>query len=158
MLSGLLKFVLGFLLAIAVLLGSGITIAIYFINRTAITPEKPMFANDNPDPKPNLPKVTPKKVVKVKPKPTAKPTPTPELVRESPTPLPAGSYTAVVTWPQGLSVRDKPAFEGQAIGGVAGNQKVIILETSQDGEWQKIRIPDTNQEGWVKAGNTEKSN
>lgn len=154
MLSGLLKFVLGFSLAIAVLLGSGMTIAIYFINRTAITPEKPMFANDNPDPKPNLPKVTPKKVVKVKPKPTA----TPELNRESPTALPPGSYTAVVTWSQGLSVRDKPAFEGQAIGGVAGNQKVIILETSQDGKWQKIRIPDTNQEGWVKAGNTEKSN
>ncbi|MCH4903972.1 SH3 domain-containing protein [Cylindrospermopsis raciborskii CHAB3438] len=154
MLSGLLKFVLGFFLAIAVLLGSGMTIAIYFINRTAITPEKPMFANDNPDPKPNLPKVTPKKVVKVKPKPTA----TPELNRESPTALPPGSYTAVVTWSQGLSVRDKPAFEGQAIGGVAGNQKVIILETSQDGKWQKIRIPDTDQEGWVKAGNTEKSN
>ncbi|MFL0606322.1 SH3 domain-containing protein [Cylindrospermopsis raciborskii] len=154
MLSGLLKFVLGFLLAIAVLLGSGMTIAIYFINRTAIAPEKPMFANDNPDPKPNLPKVTPKQVVKVKPKPTA----TPELNRESPTALPPGSYTAVVTWSQGLSVRDKPAFEGQAIGGVAGNQKVIILETSQDGKWQKIRIPDTDQEGWVKAGNTEKSN
>ena len=154
MLSGLLKFVLGFSLAIAVLLGSGMTIAIYFINRTAITPEKPMFANDNPDPKPNLPQVTPKKVVKVKPKPTA----TPDLPKESPTALPPGSYTAVVTCSQGLSVRDKPAFEGQAIGGVAGNQKVIILETSQDGKWQKIRIPDTNQEGWVKSGNTEKSN
>jgi hypothetical protein len=55
-------------------------------------------------------------------------------------------------------MRDKPAFEGQAIGGVTGNQKVIILETSQDGKWEKIRIPDTNQEGWVKSGNTEKSN
>ncbi len=119
MLSGLLKFVLGFFLAIAVLLGSGMTIAIYFINRTAITPEKPMFANDNPDPKPNLPKVTPKKVVKVKPKPTA----TPKLPGESPTALPPGSYTAVVIWSQGLTVRDKPAFEGQAIGGVSGNQK-----------------------------------
>jgi hypothetical protein len=90
----------------------------------------------------------------VKPKPTA----TPDLPKESPTPLPPGSYTAVVTWSQGLTMRDKPAFEGQAIGGVAGNQKVIILETSQDGKWQKIRIPDTNQEGWVKSGNTEKSN
>jgi hypothetical protein len=154
MLSGLLKFVLGFLLAIAVLLGSGMTIAIYFINRTAITPQKPMFPNDNPDPKPNLPRVTRKKVVKVKPKPTA----TLDLPRESPTPLPSGSYTAVVTWSQGLTMRDKPAFEGQAIGGVTGNQKVIILETSQDGKWEKIRIPDTNQEGWVKSGNTEKSN
>lgn len=149
--SGFFKLILGFVLAIAVLLGSGLTIALYFVNRTAIPPEKPMFANDSPKPKANKPKVTPVKATTT-PKPSPSPTPTPT---ESPDTLPPGAYQAIVTWPQGLSMRDKPASDAQSIGGVGGNQKVIILEESADKNWQKIRIAGTDQEGWVKAGNTK---
>lgn len=158
--SGFFKLILGFVLAIAVLLGSGLTIALYFVNRTAIPPEKPMFANDSPKPKANKPKVTPVKATTTpkpsptsSPKPSPSPTPTPT---ESPDTLPPGAYQAIVTWPQGLSMRDKPASDAQSIGGVGGNQKVIILEESADKNWQKIRIAGTDQEGWVKAGNTKR--
>jgi hypothetical protein len=48
MFKNLLKFILGQLLAIAVLLGTGLIVALYFVNRTAVNPPKPMFANDNP--------------------------------------------------------------------------------------------------------------
>jgi cytoskeletal protein RodZ len=158
--SGFFKLILGFVLAIAVLLGSGLTIALYFVNRTAVPPEKPMFANDNPKPKTDKPKTTPAKATSTsKPTPSSSPSPSPT---PTPTPtespeLPPGAYKATVTWPQGLSIRDKPTLDAQSIGGVAANQKVIILEESSDKNWQKIRIEGTNQEGWVKAGNTKKA-
>jgi hypothetical protein len=150
--SSFLKLILGFTLAIAVLLGSGVTIALYFVNRTAVPPEKPMFANDNPQPKPKpeTPKATPVKATST-PKPTPKPTPT-----EKPDTLPPGAYEAIVTWPQGLSIRDQPSLNANSIGGVAVNSTLIILGESQDKNWQKIRVADTDQEGWVKAGNTKR--
>ncbi|MEA5577134.1 SH3 domain-containing protein [Anabaena sp. UHCC 0451] len=152
MLSGLLKLILGFLLAIAVLLGSGVTIALYFVNRTAVPPAKPTYANDNPKPKPDKPKVTQAKATS-NPKASSTPKPTPT---ESPQSLPPGAYQATVTWPQGLSVRDRPSLDAKSVSGVAANQKVIILEESQDKNWQKIRVEGSDQEGWVKAGNTKK--
>lgn len=154
--SGVLKLILGFVLAIAVLLGSGLTIALYFVNRTAISPEKPLFANDNPPPKSEKPKATPAKNTSTsKPKSTPKSTPKP-TPKETPKKLPPGAYKATVTWPQGLSIRDKPGLDASSIGGVAVNKTVIILEESEDKNWQKIRVEDTEQEGWVKAGNTKK--
>ncbi|TAE56000.1 MAG: SH3 domain-containing protein [Nostocales cyanobacterium] len=156
MISGFLKLILGFVLAIAVLLGSGLTIALYFVNRTGVAPEKPLFANDNPQTKPKTekPKATPvKDTSKNTSTPETTPTPTPT---ETPKTLPPGAYKATVTWPQGLSIRDKPGSDASSIGGVGGNQTVIILEESEDKKWQKIRIEETEQEGWVKAGNTKK--
>ncbi|MBD2292314.1 SH3 domain-containing protein [Anabaena sphaerica FACHB-251] len=156
MLSGFFKLILGFLLAIAVLLGSGLTIALYFVNRTAIPPEKPTYANDNPKPKADKPKVAEVKDTSTpKPTPTSTPSPTPTPT-ESPDSLPPGAYKAVVTWPQGLSMRDKPTLDAQSVGGVGANEKLIILEESQDKNWQKIRIEGTDKEGWVKAGNTKR--
>jgi cytoskeletal protein RodZ len=154
--SGFFKLILGFVLAIAVLLGSGLTIALYFVNRTAMPPEKPMFANDNPKPKVDKPKDTPIKATTTpKPSPTTTPSPKPTPTK-TPDTLPPGAYQAIVTWPQGLSLRDQPTADGQSVGGVGGNQKVIILEQSTDQKWQKIRIAGTDQEGWVKAGNTKR--
>mgnify|MGYP000297082391 FL=1 len=156
MLSGLLKLILGFLLATAVLLGSGLTIALYFVNRTAIAPARPTFANDNPQTKPDKPKVTQVKATSIpKPTPSSTPSPTPTL-SESPDSLPPGAYQGIVTWSQGLSMRDQPTLDAQSVGGVAANQKVIILEESPDKNWQKIRIESTDKEGWVKAGNTKR--
>jgi cytoskeletal protein RodZ len=154
MIIGVFKYILGFLLAIAVLLGSGLTIALYFVNRTAVPPERPKFANDNPKPKPQKPKaVKVKATPKSETKTTSDPTPTPT---ESPKPLPPGAYQATVTWPQGLSIRDQPTLDAKSVGGVAANQKVIILEESPDKNWQKIRIEGSDQEGWVKIGNTKR--
>jgi cytoskeletal protein RodZ len=175
MLSGLLKLILGFVLAIAVLLGSGLTIALYFVNRTAIPPARPKFANDNPQTKPDKPKVTQVKATSTAsptPSSTASPTPsstaspTPSFTTsptsptstptESPDSLPPGAYQGIVTWSQGLSMRDQPTLDAQSVGGVGANQKVIILEESPDKNWQKIRIEGTDKEGWVKARNTKR--
>ena len=107
MVTNLLKFILGFALAIAVLLGTGLTVALYFVNRTAVTPPKPMYANDNPSSQAKKPKAIPKSQPKKQatPNPTSSPTPTPT---ESPKPLPPDAYEGTVTWAAGLSMRSEP--------------------------------------------------
>ncbi|WP_445636863.1 Peptide-binding protein [Nostoc sp. DSM 114161] len=166
MFSGLIKYILGFFLAIAVLIGGGVAVALYFMNRTGIPPAKPIFSNDSPSVKAQAPKAT---------EPGGKPTPTPSTTKSpssatptptptespkptpSPTPLPSGAYRGRVSWAEGLSLRAQPNQDGERIGGVAFNQKIIVLEESEDKAWQKIRLEDSGQEGWVKAGNTEKT-
>jgi Bacterial SH3 domain len=160
MFSNVLKFILGFLLAIAILIGSGVATALYFMNRTAIPPAKPVFSNDNPSQRTQPAKAT-EKVAKTTESSSATPSPTPSespKVEESAKPLPPGAYQGKVTWSQGLSLRAEPKQDAQRVGGVGFNQKVVILEESDDKLWQKIRQEDTNQEGWVKAGNTQKVN
>ncbi|MBD2163444.1 SH3 domain-containing protein [Calothrix membranacea FACHB-236] len=159
MFSNLLKFILGFLLAIAILIGTGVATALYFMNRTAIPPTKPIFANDHPSQRTQSPKATEAAATKTEAKPESTSTPTATetpKTEESPKPLPPGAYQGKVTWAQGLSLRAEPKQDAERVGGVGFNQKVIVLEESDDKLWQKIRQEDTNQEGWVKAGNTEK--
>jgi outer membrane biosynthesis protein TonB len=162
MLTNLLKFILGFVLALAVLLGTGLTVALYFVNRTVVSPSKPIFANDHPSSQPKKPKTSPKpqskKSATPTPKPTPKPTETPtETPTPTPKPTPPNAYTGNITWAEGLSMRSEPNTNSPTIGGVGGNKKVIVLEESDDKKWQKIRIADTDQEGWVKAGNIQRS-
>jgi cytoskeletal protein RodZ len=168
MLTNLLKVILGFVLAIAVLLGTGLTVALYFVNRTAVTPPKPIYPNDNPSFQAKKPKAIAKSPPKkpATPNPTSSPTATPNPTSsptatptptESPKPLPPDAYEGTVTWANGLSMRSEPDANSSTTGGVGGNKKVIILEESADKKWQKIRIPDTDKEGWVKAGNIQRS-
>ncbi|QKQ75472.1 SH3 domain-containing protein [Nostoc sp. TCL240-02] len=162
MLSGLTKFILGIFLAIAVLIGGGAAIGLYFMNRTGIPPAKPVYSNDSPSVKAKAPKGTELGAAKPSPTPgtsTKSPTPTPtESPKATPSakPLPSGAYRGRVSWAEGLSLRSQPNQEAEKIGGVAFNQKIIILEQSDDKAWQKIRLEGSEQEGWVKAGNTEK--
>ena len=154
MFLNLLKFILGFVLAIAILTGSGVAVALYFMNRSFIPPAKPVFANDRPSLQAETPPVTEVNNTSAPtPTPTPEPTPTP-----TPTPtdtLPPGAYRGRVTWPEGLIVRDNPSMDGQRIGGVAVNEELIVLEDSQDQRWQKIRTAG-DQEGWVRIGNTQR--
>jgi Bacterial SH3 domain len=163
MISNLFKFILGFLLAMAILVGGGVATALYFMNRSAIVPPKPIYANDNPQVKAQAPKTpAPNSSATLEPvaTPSASPTPTPTATEKSQTdetnkPLPPGAFPARVTWPQGLSLRTEPKAESERAGGAGFNQKVIVLEESDDKVWKKIRIEDSNQEGWVKAGNLQ---
>lgn len=169
MVSNIFKYLLGFILAIAILIGGGVATALYFMNRTSIIPPKPIYTNDNPviraqAPKTPAPSATKSpETDKQKPdtKPTATPTPTPTPTEDADSnetkPLPPGAYQARVTWSQGLSLRAEPKTEAQRVGGVGFNQKVIVVEESDDKVWQKIRLEGSNEEGWVKAGNTKKS-
>ncbi|MDZ8238013.1 MAG: SH3 domain-containing protein [Nostoc sp. SerVER01] len=166
MLSGLVKYILGFFLAIAVLIGSGVAVALYFMNRTGIPPAKPIFSNDSPSVKAQAPKATEPggkpTSTPTSTKSPSSPTPTPTSTESpqptpSPTPLPSGAYRGRVSWADGLSLRAQPNQDAERIGGVGFNQKIIVLEESEDKAWQKIRLEDSGQEGWVKAGNTEKT-
>ncbi len=142
--SGFLKVVLGVLLAIALLAGGGVVAARIMIARLSEPPPKPMYPNDNPTP----------------PKPAAKPASTTAKAdkpdkpdKPAAKPLPSGAYPARVTQSIGLIVRDAPG-DGAQVGGVDYNDRVIVLETSPDGAWQRIRIGN-DREGWIRAGNVE---
>ncbi|OCQ97421.1 peptide-binding protein [Nostoc sp. MBR 210] len=156
MLSGLLKLILGFILAIAVLLGTGMTVALYFINQTAIPPNKPIFANDNPSLKNQATKEAKDDSV-ITPEPESTPTPS-ATPTKSPEKLPPGAYQGRVTWSDGLSLRAEPNQSAEKVGGVTFNQKIIVLEENPDKTWVKIRTEVSDQEGWVKIGNIERTN
>ncbi|MEA5622644.1 SH3 domain-containing protein [Nostoc sp. UHCC 0251] len=165
MLSGLTKFILGFFLAIAILIGGGAAIALYFMNRTGIPPAKPVYSNDSPSVKAQAPKatepggakpgLTPGTKAESSPSSTSAPTESPKAT-PSAKPLPSGAYRGRVNWAEGLSLRSQPNLQAEKIGGVGFNEKIIVLEESEDKGWQKIRLEGSEQEGWVKAGNTEK--
>ena len=153
-LSDLARFFTGFILAIAILFFAGVSTARYLITRLTATPPKPIFPNDSPTPSRSSP--TPATVNFPVASPSTSPqtspsaTPTPTLTSSEP-----GSYQARVTQPIGLVLREGPNRDSQQIGGIEYNQEVTVLGTSPDGEWLQVRLPETNVEGWVKAGNTK---
>lgn len=149
--AGVAKFFLGFVLAIAILFFAGVTTARYMITRLTAPPPRPVFPNDNPMPPPEA---------EASPSPAASPapaaSPSPEAVASpspSPSPSPA-TARARVTQPIGLILRSEATQSSEQLGGVEFNSEVEVLETSPDGEWQRIRTA-SGQEGWVKGGNTE---
>jgi|SRR5579883_784679 uncharacterized protein YgiM (DUF1202 family) len=159
MILNILKFVLGFLLAIVILAAGSFVAALYVMNRTSIPPAKPIFANDKPlkkvqQPTPKAEAANPKatRQAKIPAQNSPSPTPTPSASLK---PLPAGAYQARITWNQGLVLRSEPNSDAERIGGVGFNQKVFVLERSPDKAWQKIRVEGSAKEGWIKSGNTK---
>lgn len=163
----ILKFLFGFALAIAILVGGGVATALYFINRNAVSPNKPIFANDvtpvtTSRAKPGESKSNTASAQQKKKDTKSTPTPSPQSTesaeeKETSEPLPPGAYKARITWPQGLILRSKPDLDAESVGGVAFNKKVIVLKASEDKAWQKVRVVDTDEEAWVKAGNTKRA-
>ena len=147
--SGLVKLVLGFVIAIALLVSGSVALALIFINRASSPPPKPIFANDSSTVK--------KTVNTTKPK-TSTPVATKKAPKTKPSPLASGSYPARVTWNQGLSLRAEPSLDAERIGSLDYNQKIVVLQQSKDEKWQQIRLDDSELQGWVKAGNTERIN
>ncbi|MEB3339053.1 MAG: SH3 domain-containing protein [Leptolyngbyaceae bacterium] len=148
--SGFLSLIVGFLLAIALLLGGAVAGARFFMIKLTAPPPKPIFANDNPKkPPPKSPTVTNTKPAMIA-QPSATPKPKPSLA--------PGSYKARVVSSIGLVLRDNPSFDAGQIGGIDFNEPVIVLEESSDKIWQKVRVEgDSAREGWVKAGNTKRA-
>lgn len=143
MLVGLSKFLLGFTLAVAILFGAGVVFTNFVISRLSNLPARPTFPNDV------QPKVSDAKAT---PKATAGTAKAPE-----PAATTAAGYAARVTQPIGLLVREEPSADSSQIDGVAFEDEVTVLETSADGEWQRVKTS-SGAEGWVKGGNTEKLN
>ena len=147
--SSLVKLVLGFVIAIALLVSGSVALALIFINRASSPPPKPIFANDSS---------TVKKTANIT-KPKTSTLATKNAPKSKPSPSPAsGSYPARVTWNQGLSLRSEPSLDAERIGSLDYNQKIVVLQQSKDEKWQQVRLDDSELQGWVKAGNTERVN
>lgn len=146
--SSIAKFLLGSILGIALLSIGGLAMGYYFMTRLTQAPPKPIFANDV------QPTENPAQSTADSADATAAnsaPTPT-----SSTSPLEPGTYRVQVVYAGGLLLRDSPSVEANQIGGVAYNQQVVVLEESADQIWQRVRL-ESGEEGWVKAGNVERT-
>lgn len=147
---GLIKVFSGFLLAIALLGAGSYYAAQYLIAQFTLPPPKPVFPNDKlAIPKP----ASAAKPVAAKPTPQPSPSPSP-----SPKPTEPAGYRARITLSSGLNLRDKPNRDSTRVGGISYNGRVVVLEESQDKEWQRVRIEEGDLEGWIKSGYTERLN
>ena len=155
--SSLFQFVIGFIIGIGVLAGGSTVAAYLFITNVDKYPPKPLFTEEkHPE---NVPSDTTTSEAPAENNGMA--IEAIEVTRKEKTPVPQkplepGAYRAKVTWPEGLSLRSRPSIDGERIGGIGYNWEIIILKESADKKWQRIRIPSSQQEGWVKAGNVQK--
>ncbi|MDJ0509291.1 MAG: SH3 domain-containing protein [Crocosphaera sp.] len=151
-LSGLFQFLLGFFLGIFLLVGGTASLAYVVFSRMSVNPERPMFAEEKPTEETAKTETEPTATGKASPQ-SVEEVAVKETVKED---LPNGAYRAKVTWSTGLSLRSQPDSEAERIGGVEYNSALIVLKTSADGDWQQVRLPGSQQQGWVKAGNVVK--
>lgn len=148
----LVKLLLGVILAIAILMGGGVATALYFMFKVTTPPPKPIFANDKSSVTQRSPA---SKTAKRTPLPAKQPNATPNST-DSSKPIEPGAYKARVTWSEGLSLRSEPNLDSERTGSAAYNQLIVVLGESADKNWQRVRLEDGEQEGWIKAGNIQK--
>jgi hypothetical protein len=165
-LSTILQFVLGFILGIALLSGVAVGAAYFYLSSISEYPPKPTFPEEESSPTaeteqdPASPSVETETEEAARAETEREPEEAtkPESKPEPPEKLPPGAYKARVTWSEGLSLRAEPSTNAERIGGVDFNDEIIILEESEDKQWQRVRVGESDREGWVKAGNIEKVN
>ena len=147
----ILQIVSGIFLGIFFVAGTLGTVGYFLWSKFTIIPSRPTFAEEN--------KV--KKVAKVaasssspspSPSTTASPSPSPSPSK-SPEDSSKGEHQARVLRSRGISLRADPNRRSERVGSVSYNEKVIVLEKSDDGEWTKIRSVESQDEGWVRSGN-----
>jgi cytoskeletal protein RodZ len=151
----LTKLLSGFLLAIALVVGGSTYAVQYVIAQFTTPPPRPTFPNDKPAAKAK-PVSAPAKP-SPKPSPSPSPSPTPSET-PSPKPTEAAGYPARITQPMGLNIREGPSVDANRLSGVDYDQQVIVLEDSEDKEWQRVRVEGTDIQGWIKSGYTERVN
>jgi cytoskeletal protein RodZ len=160
-LSTILQFVLGFILGIALLSGVAVSAAYFYLSSISEYPPKPSFPEEETSPEVETEPTSPS--VETEAEETTQeveetPEPEPQSEPEPPEELPSGAYKARVTWPEGLSLRAEPSANAERIGGIDFNDEIVILEESGDQQWQRVRVGESDREGWVKAGNVERVN
>lgn len=161
--SATVQFILGFILGIGVIAGISGTIIFAYYTKMSAVPKKPVFSEPIAD------QTTPSNTadVEIEQIEPLESTNKDNLEPEETTPpaesvkaeleLPPNAYRASVTWPEGLSLRAEPDADAERIGGIEDEATIIILEDSADGQWQRVRLPWNDQEGWIKGGNTQKT-
>ncbi|MDB9427505.1 SH3 domain-containing protein [Microcystis aeruginosa CS-555/01A07] len=152
-LSGLLQFMVGFVLGVAILVGGATAVAYMFLSGMNSNPPKPVFTEEKKEETKEEKAAKPQAEVKesptAAPAPKAAPKPSPEARKKETT---SEGYQARVTWQSGLSLRSQPTSESTRLGGLDYNTKVSVVGTSSDGQWHRVRLSD-GREGWIKAGN-----
>ncbi|WP_017305806.1 SH3 domain-containing protein [Spirulina subsalsa] len=159
-LTGLAQFFLGIFSGLILFGISGFIAGYYVLSGMTSTPARPIFPEERPQPSPS-PSPSPSPAAQTPPSPAApapQPSPEPQAAEPETETLEPGAYRARVNWPDGLSLRATGADDAERIGGVAYNQEMIVLRTSSDGRWQEVRLPGSNQRGWVKSGNADRIN
>jgi hypothetical protein len=162
---GLAKFLTGFFLAIALLFAAGVASTRYLITKLTTTPERPVFTNETAVPPPDAESVegADPPIAANDPTETVNPSLPPEVQDDSEAQDTADNqnaadneegYRAIVTQPIGLILRADSTQESRRITGLAYDTEIEILGESPDQAWLRVRIPGSDIEGWVKAGNT----
>lgn len=151
--SGFFQFIVGFILG-TILFSTGILGGAYFfLAKMEVKPLKPEFSEEKPE------KVEAKSSSSTNNNNSSSSTnnkSSSSTNNDNDNDLPPGAYRARVTWSTGLSLRSEPNKEAERIGGIGYNWEIIILKYNDNKQWQKVRIPSSGQEGWVKAGNVAK--
>ena len=142
----IVQFVLGFLLGLLITAGVTAGIAFFILTKLAKTPPKPLFAETISPP------VAQEQITTGSLQTQTEETETPAIEFEAQ----EEGYRARVTWSDGLTVRSEPTVDSERLGGVEYDQELIVLETNPEETWQRIRLLDSNVQGWVKAGNLRK--
>jgi hypothetical protein len=150
--SNFFQFIFGFILGISLVAGSAVSFGYILLTRMSGTPPKPVFTEESNPPKQDS-QTNPNTVNEIEKQ--ARPQ-VESIATEVEEPLPKGAYKAIVTWEEGLSMRSEPKKDGDRIDSALYNQEIIVLEESEDKLWQKIRLPKSDREGWIKAGNIRK--
>lgn len=157
--SGVVQFLLGAVLGVTILGMSGLAAGSYFFNQLSKNPDRPVFPEEKPSTFEDGTKIEGQDEQQTQALESAQsenqPEPEPSP-KEDIEPLEPGAYRARVTWPDGLSLRDEPSLDANRLDSILYDQEMIVLRSTDDGVWDRIRLPGTNKEGWVKAGNAER--
>lgn len=154
LISHTLQFVLGFILGVSLIGSVAVGAGYYYFNKKSATaPTKPVYKEETESKTEDNSTNTEESETIFEDVPLF---PGESATAPAAPKIPNNAYYARVTWPQGLSLRDSPKLNGTRIGGVGYNAKILILEQSSDKKWQRIQIPSSKQEGWVKSGNTKR--
>ncbi|PSF38100.1 peptide-binding protein [Aphanothece hegewaldii CCALA 016] len=146
-LSGFLQFIIGFILGVVLLAGASAAVAYVILSKMSSPPDKPLFAEEKKQ------QALAKKATTTEPNKAAT---NPVTEVKSLEDIPTGTYKAFVSWSDGLSLRAEPSTEAARLGSLGYKAEIMVLGTSDDGNWQRVKVISTNQEGWIKAGNIEK--
>jgi len=154
---GLTKLIFGIAIALTLLSMAGVATARYFMARLSVLPPKPLYQGEQPV-QVSAPTAPPEAIPAEAVPPSEAPsqtTPTPE-----PTPEPEDepdAYGAVVIQPIGLVLREGPGTDYPQVGGIDYEEAVVVLEEPADQPWIRVRVVANGQEGWIKAGNTRRT-
>jgi hypothetical protein len=146
-LSGFFQFIIGFFLGVVLLAGASAAVAYMVLSKMSTPPDKPLFAEEKKQ------QALARKVTTADRKKTV---PNPVTEVKGLEDMPTGTYKAIVSWPEGLSLRAGPSTESARLGSLGYKAELTILGTSEDGNWQKVKVTASDREGWIKAGNIQK--